>query len=208
MAHAPEVGGVRPELESLLGTDRAAALERTLIQRAVAWAAEVAPGRVHVAYEPADAEPSLRSLVGAGVGLFAQRGDGASRRLRDAAGRLFAAGHGPVLVAWPELACWRREHAGAALDDLGAGCDVSVGPVFDGGFYLLGLGRLVPSLFELPEAAWHSPDVMGLTLTAIHEAGLEAGLVRAERGLRRPADVRAALADPLLDAELASILRG
>ena len=32
------------------------------------------------------------------------------------------------------------------------------------------------------------------------------GLLRAERGLARPADVRAALADPLLDPELRALL--
>jgi hypothetical protein len=32
------------------------------------------------------------------------------------------------------------------------------------------------------------------------------GLLRAERGLRRPGDVRAALADPLLDHELRELL--
>jgi hypothetical protein len=49
---------------------------------------------------------------------------------------------------------------------------------------------------------------MRLVLGAINEAGVAVGLLRAERGLRRPADVRAALADPLLDAELRALLDG
>ena len=116
------------------------------------------------------------------------------------------AGDGPLLVAWPDLPLWRAEHAAAAFDDLAAGCGVSVGPVFDGGLYLLALARLVPSLLELPEEGWGGPEAMGRMLLAAHEAGLEAGLLRAERGLRRPADVRAAVADPLLDAELRRLL--
>jgi hypothetical protein len=49
---------------------------------------------------------------------------------------------------------------------------------------------------------------MGLALAAIHQAGLEVGLLRAERGLRRPDDVSAALADPLVDPQLRAALGG
>jgi glycosyltransferase A (GT-A) superfamily protein (DUF2064 family) len=201
---------VRPELAQLLGLDRYAALERALIGRAARWATDVAPGRVHVAYEPAGAgADGLRELVGDGARLFGAPGATVSQRLAEAAGRVWTeVGDGPVLIAWPDLPRWRAEHAGDALEDLAAGCDVSVGPVFDGGFYLLALRRPVPSLLGLPSDARDSPDAMGLALGAVHDAGLEAGLLRAERGLRRVADVRAALADPLLDPELRAILQG
>ena len=49
---------------------------------------------------------------------------------------------------------------------------------------------------------------MTTALGAAQLEGLQAGLLRAERGLRSPGDVRAALADPLLDAELAALLAG
>lgn len=187
-------GGVRPELVELLGAERCAALERLLITRAARWAEDVTPGRVHVASEPA---------AGAGGGA------GLSERLAGSMARAWAdAEDGPLLVVWPDLPRWRAEHAGSALDDLAAGCGVSVGPVFDGGFYLLALRRPVPALFELATEAWRSPDAMGRALDVVHRAGLEAGLMRTERGLRRAGDVRAALADPLLDPELRSILQG
>ena len=41
--------------------------------------------------------------------------------------------------------------------------------------------------------------MIGLVLAPINAAEAPVGLVRPERALRRPADVRAALADPLLD---------
>jgi hypothetical protein len=42
---------------------------------------------------------------------------------------------------------------------------------------------------------------------AIRDAGFEVGILRAERALHRPADVRAALADPLLPDDIGAILR-
>jgi glycosyltransferase A (GT-A) superfamily protein (DUF2064 family) len=206
MARAPRPETARPALEPLLGPARCAELQAALVARACAWAAEVAPGAVHVGYEPADAGPELRSLLGPDVSLFPQNGPGISGRLAQASARLFAHGDGPVLIIWPDLAHWRRDHAVAALGDLSAGCDVALGPEFDGGFYMIGLAHPVRALFQLPEQAWRSPDAMSAAIVAARQADLEVGLLRTERGLRRPEDVRALLADPLTDREIRQLL--
>ena len=173
----------RPDLRELLGDERAAAVERLLVARAIEWAESLSGGRASAL---SDDEP-----------------------LTAAVGRMFAgASGGPVLVVWPVLPRWRPAHAEAVLDDLAAGCEAAVAPVFDGGLYLLAMARAIPALLELPADAWDSPDVTGLVLAPINEAQAPVGLVRPERALRRPADVRAALADPLLDQELRSLLTG
>lgn len=198
------------DLAGLLGRHRSVALRRILAARAAAWAAGVAPpGRVFAAVAPGGDAVDGRAVAGEAV-VVECAGDTEGRRVASALERVGAAGggDGPVLVAWPELAWWRPAHAHAALDDLRSGCDVTVGPVFDGGFYLLGLNRPIPGLLAAPDDGWLGPQAMGLVLAAAHAAGLQAGLLRAERGLHGEADVRAALADPLLDAELAGVLRG
>jgi len=168
------------ELERLVGHDGRRELGAALIAEARAWAGQVAPARVH------EADP------GAGV--------------LDAAERVFETHEGPLLVVWPSLPRLRPELAAAALGDLAAGCDVVLGPVIDGGLYLLGLARSIPELASIDEELWRGPDVMGIGLAAARDGGLEVGILRAERALRRPADVRAALADPLLPEEIARIL--
>lgn len=181
----PGGAGGGPELGDLLGAERLAALERLLWRRAVEWAEQVSGGteRVHTG---ANGE----ALTGA-----------VERVLADAAGT-------PLLVIWPVLPQWRSVHAEAVLDDLSAGCEASVGPVFDGGLYMLALARAVPALLELPAERWEGPGAMAAVLGALNTAGVSVGLLRAERALRRVADVRAAVADPLLDAELGAVLAG
>jgi glycosyltransferase A (GT-A) superfamily protein (DUF2064 family) len=181
-------------------------LQSALIVSAVNWAHSVAPGAVHLAYDPPDAAPELRALLPSDTALFPQNGDGIGRRLADATVRVFGHSGGPVLVVWPDLPRLRRAHATAALGDLSAGCDVSMGPVIDGGLYLIAIARPQPQLFALPEQVWRGPDVMTMALPAVSETGLEVGILRAERALHRPADLRAARADPTLDPELARIL--
>jgi len=206
MARAPRRGEVRRALEPALGVDGCVALQATLIAQAVAWARDVAPAATHIAHDPPDAARELRRLVGEGPLLFPQNGEGIAGRLADAAARVFARSSGPLLIVWPDLPLLRPAHASAALDDLAAGCDLVLGPAIDGGLYLIGIARPQPKLFALPEPAWRSPDVMTTGFAAARDAGLEVGILRAERALHRPADVRAALADPLLPEPLARIL--
>jgi glycosyltransferase A (GT-A) superfamily protein (DUF2064 family) len=207
MARAPRRGEVLRALEPVLGVDGCLALHLALTRATASWANEVAPGGVYVAHDPPDAGRDLRPLVGPDATVFPQNGEGIAARVSDAAARVFAHRERPLLIVWPDLPRLRPEHASAALDDLGAGCDVVLGPVIDGGLYLIGISRPVPKLFALPEQSWRGRDVMMIGLSAVREAGLEVGILRAERALHRPADVRAALADPLLPEGLAKILR-
>jgi glycosyltransferase A (GT-A) superfamily protein (DUF2064 family) len=157
---------------------RSAAVDEELTARARSWASEIASEDVAVV----------------------SRGAGA------AVSACFAAGDGPVLLVWPELVRWRAEHAEGALDDLADGCELSLGPMFDGGFYLVAFARPVQALLALPDDAWQTPDPLGLAAEAAQESGFAIGLLRTERGLRHPADVSALLADPLLDDELRALL--
>jgi hypothetical protein len=113
---------------------------------------------------------------------------------------------GPTLVVWPELPVWLPETAAAALDDLAAGCPVSIGPVFDGALYLLALAEPTPELVALGERPWRGLPAMTRVFGVIEDRELEVGLLRAERGLRGAGDVQALRADPMTDGELRELL--
>jgi glycosyltransferase A (GT-A) superfamily protein (DUF2064 family) len=208
-ARAPRRGTVRRALEPLLGADGALRVHGTLLVAAVEWARALKPDALYIAYEPADAGPEIHALVGEDTTSFPQVGAGIAGRFRHAVGRMFEDGAGPVLIVWPDLPNLRPMHGQAALSDLKAGADVVLGPVFDGGFYLVGLASPLPRLFELDEQAWRGPGAVGLAMAAALQAGprpYEVGLLRVERALHRPSDVRAALADPLLPERMARVL--
>jgi uncharacterized protein len=207
MARAPRRGQVRLALEPQLGSEATIALQAALIAQTSRWAHDVAPGQIHIAHDPPDAGPVLRELAGDDVSLFPQNGKGIAARVAEAVGRVFARRVGPLLIVWPDLPRFRPEHAAGALDDLSDGCDLVLGPVIDGGFYLIGIARPLPELFALPESVWRDSDAMALVAAAARDAGLAIGLLRAERALQRPADVRAALADPLLPDQIRRVLQ-
>src|SRR5947209_1629683 len=126
--------------------------------------------------------------------------------LFDEVERAFDARADRLLVIWPRILRLRPEHGLAALGDLESGCDVVLGPVIDGGLYMLGLARPLSTLAALPAEAWLTADAMELATAAARDHQFTIGVLRAERGLATPADVRAALADPLLPARVAAAL--
>lgn len=151
----------------------------------------------------AQAESVGRAVAGDGVRL-ADRGEG----LSDAVSHAYEGHDGPLLVVWPSLPRLTPQHAAAAWGDLTAGCDLVLGPVIDGGLYLLGLAEPLRQLAVLPGKLWQGPDVVATGLAAARDAGLEVGILRAERALRSSADIEAARADPLLPEQIRRILGG
>jgi glycosyltransferase A (GT-A) superfamily protein (DUF2064 family) len=207
MARAPRRGEVRRGLAEMIGADGCVALQMVLIQQAIAWGRSLAPRGLFLAHEPADAGREMRAVVDEDVAIFPQNGEGIAGRLADAAGRVFTRVRGPLVILWPDVPRLRPEMAEAVRADLDDGVDVVLGPLFDGGFYLIALSRPMPALFTLPEQIWRAADPVALGIGTALGGGAEVGLLRAERPLRRPADARAALVDPLLPREVGHALR-
>jgi rSAM/selenodomain-associated transferase 1 len=207
MAKAPRAGEVKTRLEPLLGPEGCARLQGRLLARVARWAAEVAPGAAFVAFTPDDALEEVGDLVPAGTDLFPQEGADLGERLAAATARVLAMHEGPLLTVGTDLATLEPSHAAAALDDLADGIDVTFGPAFDGGYYLIGLREAHPEVFALPSEAWGGARVLQLSLQAAAEAGLSLGMLRGERDLDTPADARAALADPRFPDDIAAALR-
>jgi uncharacterized protein len=206
LARAPRAGECKTRLEPLLGAEGCVRLQTVLIERAVAWARAVAPGRAHVAVTPGYALPELSGIVAEEVHLFAQEGTHLGQRLRAATRHVLDRHAGPLLVAGTDVPQLSVDHAAAALDDLDAGCDVSFGPTSAGRCYLLAMRRAPPALLALDDAAWGGPEALWRGLLAADGSALSLGLLRSERDLCTPADARALLADPLTPREVARAL--
>lgn len=108
-----------PELEDLLGPDRAAALRETLALRARRWAARVGGDRAFEA----------TTIGAAGVALHEHTG--------------------PVLMVAPDVPTLHADLAVVALDDLADGALVVVGPSTDGSPFLVGVPSAEPDALEL-----------------------------------------------------------
>ena len=117
-----------------------------------------------------------------------------------------AAVESTVLLIRPSVVRVSPDQAEELLDDLENGCNAVIGPTLVGGWYMLALTAGNSKLIEA--AGDGGAGSVGQFLSVAQaEPGLEVGILRSERALGGDADLRAAAADPLVEAEIATLLR-
>jgi rSAM/selenodomain-associated transferase 1 len=142
--------------------------EHTIAEvRALAAAEDVA---IRVHYAPADAGAEVHAWLGAGP-LYLPQADGdLGVRMKDAFAHAFADGAEHVVIVGSDLPEVSASLLRRAFELLGAHRAV-IGPARDGGYYLLGLRRLVSGIFDGME--WSTPHVLRATLERFSAAGVE-----------------------------------
>ena len=179
MAKAPRVGDVKTRLVPPLSPEEAAELGACFLRDIadnILAAAERASIRGFIAYSPAGAEGVLRPLLPPQIGLLAPRRSGLGASLCDAAADLLAAGYGAACLVNADSPTLPTAVLAAAAEALlRPGDRLVLGPAEDGGYYLIGLKRPHPRLFE--EIAWSTPAVLRQTRERAASLALETVLL-------------------------------
>jgi rSAM/selenodomain-associated transferase 2/rSAM/selenodomain-associated transferase 1 len=129
-----------------------------------------------VACEPAHECERLRQLVGPAVDVIAQRGDDLGRRMAHVFEDSFRLGVASVVVVGSDLPDLPSRLIREALDALRGREDrVVIGPASDGGYYLIGLNRPHPTLFDRID--WSTARVLAQTREAANALGLQVQLL-------------------------------
>ncbi len=206
MAKAPRPGSTKTRLEPLLGSEGCARLQTELVRHAAAWAAGCVR-RPWLSFTPPDARAELAGLVPPAVRLFAQEPGDLGARLSRATEHVFRRHRGPLAVIGTDAPELGPAHLQFAEHTLAAGHDACLVPTLDGGYALIALARPTPAAFALAPSAWGGPDVLELTIRALHAAGLKCALLEPARDLDTPADARYVAADPRCPPVIRRLLR-
>ena len=122
--------------------------------------------------------------------LLPQVGGDLSARLTCLFQQLLDKGHDGVIATDSDSPTLPTEHLQAAIDRLTAhNVDVVLGPSDDGGYYLIGLRRLHPALFEA--MPWSTPQVYDETLRRAAKLGLRVASLPGWYDVDTPAEFRA-----------------
>jgi len=175
MAKAPRVGAVKTRLTPLLTEEQAAQLSRCFI-RDMAENIVALPGDSRasgiIAYMPKGEEAAFDGLLPDGFHLLAQRGGDLGERLLNAAADLFAAGFAHVCLINSDSPTPPRSVLIDAMTTLRRPGERAVlGEATDGGYYLIGLQKPQPHLFQ--HIAWSTSRVARQTLARAAERNLE-----------------------------------
>lgn len=189
LAKDPVPGQVKTRLCPPLTPEQAANLAARLLVEAVATAQQLPGVRVMVVVAPDEGMSHLRELLPRTIPMVPQGdGDFGSRMLRFF-GSAFQEGSHGVLLLGADHPGLPKEYLVRAVCCLRAGKDeVVLGPTEDGGYYLIGMARLHPELFE-KGIPWGTAEVLEVTRRKAKERGLSVKLLPPWFDIDRPEDL-------------------
>jgi rSAM/selenodomain-associated transferase 1 len=170
VAKRPEAGFTKTRLCPPFTPGEAARFYRCLMMDTLALAARVTGVAHFVAYTPVEAHSYFRNLVPEGFSLIPQKGADLGERLANALNDRFQHGDRKVVVMnsdGPTLPLPFLQEAFLQLQHH----DITLGMGHDGGYYLIGMKKLHPELFE--NISWSSERVICQTLDACRRLRLK-----------------------------------
>jgi rSAM/selenodomain-associated transferase 1 len=177
-AKTPVPGEVKTRLIPALGAEGAAALAKRMLLDTIheAVAARIGPVELCLAGEAQD--------LADGIALSEQGGGDLGERLWRATER---AGP-PLLLIGTDCPSLNRHMLRQAAGRLRT-CDAFLHPTEDGGYALLGLNHVDPSLFD--DIAWSGPTVAGATIARIESLDWSLQIGETLQDIDEPADLAA-----------------
>ncbi|KAB2916347.1 MAG: glycosyltransferase [Hyphomicrobiaceae bacterium] len=174
MAKASIPGRTKTRLVPPLTADEAATLNTVFLRDAadnILSAARFANIGGWMAYAPAGSEPFFRTHLPESIGLIETVASTLGECLLHAAVTLLRAGHGAVCLINSDSPTLPVGYLIAAATALAAPGDrIVLGPSTDGGYYLIGMKRPHPALFE--GIAWSTDQVFPQTVARAQGLGL------------------------------------
>jgi rSAM/selenodomain-associated transferase 2 len=213
MLKFPVPGAVKTRLAPALGEQRACALHRALVAQTLAEVARFANGgevaveariagapdetaaRAWLESVPMHSAPGVTGVPPVGAqGLptppaltIRNQGDGdLGARMERAVAAAFTEGAEAVVVIGGDCPQLTAEHLASAFATL-ARAEVVLGPAADGGYYLIGMRRMVPALFH--GIRWGSDEVFAQTLSAARAVAVEVAQLATLRDVDVPDDL-------------------
>ncbi len=169
-------------------------LRRAILLDTLDAAARVRRADLVVAYEPADALPEFEALTRGDAQLIPQRADMLGDRMSNVFRDVFSRGYTSVVMIGSDLPSLPSGYVEQAFDRLrDRSCDLVIGPAADGGYYLIGLRRLWPQLFE--SIPWSSAAVLSRTWEIAETLHLKVAFTPAWYDVDEADDLRRAVSE-------------
>ena len=188
MARCPEAGKAKTRLIPTLGPDGAASLHSCLVKhtlRTVRAFAEQSGSGIDVQFAGGNTEEMCR-LFGDDLQLATQQGESLGDRMNFAVGKAFADGCHRVIVIGTDCPQLQPNHLQRAFSSL-LQSDVTIGPVIDGGYYLIGMRERIPELFK--DIRCGSDSVLKETLQRVKQVWKSKTLLPMLSGVDFPEDL-------------------
>jgi rSAM/selenodomain-associated transferase 1 len=185
----PHPGTTKTRLIPRLGAEGAARLQRQMTEYIIHQARHLLQKQAITltVYFTDSSLSQMQDWLGSDLQYAPQQGEDLGQRLHHACADCFHQGAASVIVIGsdcPSLTTTALAYAFQQLNDH----DAVIGPARDGGYYLLGLQRFYPALFQgIP---WSSPQVFSQTLAIAQTLHLNLAILPPLPDIDRPEDLQ------------------
>ena len=173
-AKSPIPGKVKTRLTPHITPTKAAELYEAFIADTISTALKLKCERITVAYSPGYAEKTFQRLCGQSVDYLPQKGHNLGERMKNAFKHSFDKGFKRTVIIGTDSPTLPLSYIREAFDVL-TEVPVTIGPTFDGGYYLIGLSAQEDALFDNIE--WSTSNVFGQTLARIKTASKQLSIL-------------------------------
>jgi len=175
-AKEPVAGRVKTRFSPELAPAESAAIYQCMIEDKVAEISSLSGMDLAIAFTPNHAEASFASFKRLGFSLFSQKGTNLGERMSNIFADTLIGGHQAVVLIGSDSPDLPKSIIKEAFRVLLSGeSDIVLGPCHDGGYYLIGMRRAHPELFE--KIPWSTAAVLKATLCKSKELGLRTELL-------------------------------
>lgn len=184
----PEAGRTKTRLIPALGPSGAAELQRRMTEQGVGTLHEVAEQRqvsLEIRFEGGDVQ-DMAQWLGAELRYLPQGDGDLGRRLERAVAESFSAGMERVVVIGADCPALSADMVVRAFEMLRTN-DLVLGPASDGGYYLIGFGKVIPEI--LFDISWGTARVLEQTLVCAKRLDLSVALLETLSDVDRPEDL-------------------
>ncbi len=184
----PEPGKAKTRLIPVLGEDGASNLHRQMTEHTLSQVRELQSDRatrVEVYFTGGD-QQLMEDWLGADI-IYQPQGEGdLGQRMKSAFQTAFAAGMKGVAIVGTDCPGMDAKIMAQAFEQLN-GHDLVLGPAMDGGYYLIGLRRVIPELFA--GINWGTSEVREKTVAIAISLGLAVAFLPPLADIDRPEDL-------------------
>ena len=171
MCKQPQRGKVKTRIAATLGDDRAVEMYRCALADTLSLASSIDHVTHVLSYAPPTRDgQSYFEQLASSFALIPQPGATLGERISGTLALLLKT-YSPVVLIGSDSPDLPVELIKSAFEALHGSADVVLGPATDGGYYLIGLRAMHPSLFE--RIAWSTVVVAKQTYERAAEAGLQ-----------------------------------
>lgn len=170
----PWPGKVKTRLGMIIGHEHAAGLQTAFLRDQLETLSAIG-AEITLCCDPATPLSDYRDLLGLGFSYTVQQGHDLGRRMSNALHDALCTRPAPVLLIGSDLPDLPPAIIHDA-DHLLKSASICLGPTPDGGFYLLGMSRPLPSRI-FSGVDWSTPTVLSTTLANLAAHGLQASLL-------------------------------